>query len=190
MENKKTLEAGPEPDAFGYLTMTELSPGLYRGGLLLVDHDGKPKDFRCTSAIRPNAIQKVLYGGTLSGHMALELCGEPLLNAAPEMPGLLLVDDQQLLALRKEAGCPVIWARRQSDLVADTSSGPGCGESRLIASPAGLYDSLLVCGHREYTGDLEAGVPLLEELGSAVDPLEPFERIAAALKLVQEKPGA
>jgi hypothetical protein len=46
-----------------------------RGEILVTDGETKPLEFRCTSRIRPSSLQKVLYGKTLDGHMALDLIG-------------------------------------------------------------------------------------------------------------------
>ena len=76
----------------GYLRIVEIGPDLFCGAILPPDLRGKSRDFRCTSAIKPNAIQRILYVGTLSEHMALDLSGLPLLKAFPVQPPVLLAD--------------------------------------------------------------------------------------------------
>jgi hypothetical protein len=173
----------------GYVSIVELGSGLYRGGMLLVDWRGKPQDFRCTSAIKPNTIQRVLYGGTLIEHMALKLCGLPLLHALPKTPTVLLADCPELLLLRTHADIPSLWIRRQGEI---QSSGKTIGivGGELIASEGGVFDTVLASCCADYGEDLAEAVETVRQLGQALDPLEPFARISAALKLVQDKAGA
>jgi hypothetical protein len=172
----------------GYLRIIEIAPNLFRGAILMTDLRGKPQDFRCTSAIKPNAIQRVLYGGTLSEHMALDLCGLPLLKALPSKPAVLLADRLDLLVLRQQTEIPMLWIRRQSEVQPKGLSDVG-GEAKLIASEGGLFDTVLASGHVDYGDDLPRTVEWLRQICQSLDPMEPFTRIEAALKLVQDKAG-
>lgn len=173
----------------GYISIVELSPDLFRGGILLTDLRGRPQDFRCTSTIKPNAIQRILYGGTLIEHMAMDLCGLPLLNALPKTPDVLLADRPELLVLRPTTEIPVLWIRRQSEIQLQGRANAG-GEVEMVASEGGLFDTVLLSGHAEYGEDLLEPIELVRQIGQVLDPLEPFARISAALKLVQDKAGA
>jgi hypothetical protein len=188
-EKKNQAQGDDNPDILiGYMSITELSKDLFRGGLLMVDLKGRPQDFRCTSVIKPNAIQRALYGGTLAGHMALNLCGLPLLEALGKQPTLLVAGSPDLLALRVEIEIPMLWIRRQGAVLPSSQSSGGACE--LVASDAGLFDTLLAscaAGHGE---ELEAGIKWIRQIGSLIDPLEPFTRIESALKLVQNKAGS
>lgn len=190
MSKTKDVGQGVDmPDGLiGYMSIVELSKDLFRGGLLLADLRGKPRDFRCTSAIKPNAIQRVLYGGTLYEHMALDLCGLPLLNALPKIPAVLLVDRPDLLALRAQNAIPLLWIRRQSEIQAPGRADMG-GEIEMVASENGLFDTVLASCHADHADDLPGAVDFVRQIGQVLDPLESFGRIAAALKLVQDKAG-
>jgi hypothetical protein len=173
----------------GYIGIVEVSPGLFRGGLLLTDLRGKPLDFRCTSAIKPNSIQRVLYGDTLLEHMALDICGLPLLKALPKTPAVLLVDRPEMLVLRPQIETPLIWIRRQSELQS-TKKANIAPAGELIASESGLFETVLASCHADHIEDLADTIEWLRQIGKVLDPLEPFVRIAAGLKLVQDKAGA
>ena len=189
MSEKKSKEQGEDkPDILiGYLSIAELSKDLFRGGLLLVDLKGKPQDFRCTSVIKPNAIQRALYGGTLAGHMALNLCGLPLLNALQKKPTLLVASNPDLLVLRGEIEIPMLWLRRQEAVLPSSQSSGH--EYELVASDAGLFDTVLASCAAGYGQDLGAAVDGIRQIGHSIDPLEPFSRVESALKLVQDKAG-
>ena len=45
-----------------FVTLAEVEEGILRGGILITDTKGKPVEFRCTFPIRPNAVQRTLYG--------------------------------------------------------------------------------------------------------------------------------
>lgn len=186
---QNTSEPDSPANTIAYLTLTAVSPGLFRGGVLVVDTDGKPVDFRCTSAIKPNAMQKILYGNTLAGHMAIALCGQPLLDAVTCDPSVVLVARPGLLDLRRETGAAALWARRQSDMIPQNETAPASDEQELLASEAGHFDAVSVSPHGAFATDITDGVPPLRALANAIDPLEPFGRIEAALKWVQDKAG-
>jgi hypothetical protein len=186
---KNVVQGGNQLDVLiGYMSMVELSKDLFRGGLLLTDLKGKPQDFRCTSVIKPNAIQRVLYGGTMAEHMALELCGKPLLNALQKKPAVLVANTPDLLALRAETEFPMLWLRRQSDTRPES---PFAGqEYELVASDAGLFDTVLASCAGGHGQEIGMASEWIRQLGRLIDPLEPFNRVEAALKFVQDKAGA
>ena len=84
-----------------YLSRNEFEDGkAYRGGILVVDALGRPLEFRCTSPVRPNAVQRTLYGGALEPYMLVELMGKPLLSNLRECFDILVVDEPSFLNLR------------------------------------------------------------------------------------------
>ena len=58
-----------ELNNLAFVALAEVEEGVLRGGILVTDAQGKPVEFRCTSPIRPNAVQRTLYGGTLMTHI-------------------------------------------------------------------------------------------------------------------------
>jgi hypothetical protein len=187
MSDKKNQGEG-DHILIGYMSIAELSKDLFRGGLLLVDLKGKPQDFRCTSVIKPNAIQRALYGGTLAGHMALNLCGLPLLDALQKKPALLVASSPDLFALREEIDIPMLWLRRQGAVLPSSqSSGEAC---ELVASDSGLFDTVLTSCASGHGEEFAASVEWIRQIARLIDPLEPFTRVEAALKLVQDKAGS
>ena len=56
----------------GFLGLMDFAKGdVFRGGILIVDSNGKPVEFRCTSTVKPNALQRALYGDSLMPHLSL-----------------------------------------------------------------------------------------------------------------------
>src|SRR6266404_5465414 len=79
--------------SLAFVALRDLGGGYHRGGILVTDPSGKPTEFRCTSEIKPNSIQKTLYGSTLRVHMAIELAARPLLAALKTKPDLILAQE-------------------------------------------------------------------------------------------------
>ena len=55
--------------ALGFLTVLREANG-YLGGYLVVNGWGRPLEFRLTSAVQPNRVQQILYGGTLEPYVS------------------------------------------------------------------------------------------------------------------------
>lgn len=73
----------------GFLTSFGNQTDGLIGGLLVLNGAGRPVEFHCTSPVRPNRAQEILYGNTLRGFV----CGEQI---APALLGRTKV---RLLAL-------------------------------------------------------------------------------------------
>jgi hypothetical protein len=141
-----------------------------RGGALITDIETKPYEFRCTSPVRPTSIQRMLYGDTLEEYVYVELIGVPLIKAAKEKPGLILVRNPLLLRIRPFLSYPVVLIRRDSKS-ATTTGGTAENEPKpVIVSP-----------HREFPTEASAAQAMLAPLMQKRDPLEPFERLQVAL---------
>jgi hypothetical protein len=84
----------------------------------------------------------------------------------------------------------MLWLRRQSQIGPAASGGLAGEAAELVASEAGLFDTVLASCHAGHGDDMPDAVELVRQVALSIDPLEPFSRIAAALKLVQDKAGA
>ena len=172
-----------------YLGRCEFEEGkAFRGGILLVDGRGTPLEFRCTSPIRPNPVQRMLYGDSLEPYMLAELMAKPLLQNVSQSYDIVLVDDVLFLNMRQRCECPVLFVRRQGVTV----SGVGAQDAQaisgsLIDSPSGRFDPVVVQPSSEHPQDRDSALPRLERLFAVFDVLEPFERVQRALEKVHEQ---
>lgn len=170
-----------------FITLSEVEDGMLRGGILITDTNGKPLEFRCTSPIRPNAVQRTLYGSTLMPHIAVELVGIPLAQAVQASPDVLLVQQEEFISLRTKFNKPLLIARRQGeDLKLSDASGKNRPEE-MISSPSNKFAPVVVSCHWNYPDDI---VQCKEELGwifSQCDLVEPFERVKKALSALHEQ---
>jgi len=165
----------PTDIRIAYLSRGVFEEGkAYRAGALVVNGQGRPMEFRCTSPIRPNPVQRTLYGGSLEPYMMVELMGKSLLRNA-------------FLNLREHCDHPMLFVCRQGiDLSGQTAGGEG-GASVLVDSPSGRFDPIVAQAFRKYGGDAHEAFPILEKASDHFDPLEPFERILRALEKVHEE---
>jgi hypothetical protein len=139
-----------------------------RGGALVTNIGTRPVEFRCTSPIRPNEFQRVLYGSTLDDHVFLDLIGKPLVDRAPEGLSLVLVEDERFLGLRTHIDVPV---------------------ARIVPAPEDAdQEAPSIEVHPDFIADTAYAESTLEDvLDRAIDPTEPFERIGLVLEQAHEK---
>src|SRR5262245_43797603 len=126
-----TMPATTRPDALhlGFLTVVEAAGGAYVGGLLVTNKLGRPLAFQCTTPVKPNRTQEILYGPTLKPFLFSELIGKTLMERLQVKPQLLLIDQPELLDLRDHLdlpiACVVAAGKGRDDLPDQTHIGLG-----------------------------------------------------------------
>src|SRR5579885_2826624 len=75
----------------GFLTILQEANG-YVGGYLVTNVWGRPLEFRLSSAVQPNRVQQILYGGTLQTYVCGELIGKALVDKAAVAVQLVVTD--------------------------------------------------------------------------------------------------
>ena len=174
-------------DYMAFLILAEVEDGVLRGGILVTDAHGKPVEFRCTSPIRPNAVQRTLYGGTLRPHIAIELVGKPLVQAVQASPDVVLVQQEEFLSLRTRCEKPLLLARRQGEGMQLSEESAKSQSEEVLSSASGKFAPVVVTCHWDYPDDI---VQCKEGLGwmfSNCDLVEPFERVKTALATLHEQ---
>ena len=194
--SNETESTGATVDATGheaalqslaFISLVELEKDVFRGGVLVTDAQGKPLEFRCTSAIQPTAVQKTLYGGTLNAHMAVELTARPLLNAVKQEYDAVFVTQDDFIELRKAIKKPLLVVAKQGATLATQENAEEPTKSELLASPSGKFDPVVLTCHWQHADDIDQTLPNLGVLFSRFDLIEPFARIGSALTLLHEK---
>lgn len=173
--------------ALAFVALAEVEDGVLRGGILITDAHGKPVEFRCTSPIQPNAVQRTLYGGTLMPHIAVELVGKPLVQAVQASPDIVLIQQDEFLSLRTRCEKPLLLARRQGEEIQLSEESGKSMPEELLSSPSGKFAPVVVTCHWDYPDDI---VQCKEGLGwmfSNCDLVEPFERVKTALSTLHEQ---
>jgi hypothetical protein len=154
----------------GFLTVRQEACG-YVGGYLVTNTWGRPLEFRLSSAVQPNRVQQILYGGTLPAYVCADLIGKALVDKAGTPVQLLVTDEEPVLELRKKVEVPVLWLAAADD--------PRASAGAAVA-PAAAGRGLLL-RHPAYPGDTAAANELLARLDGGLDLAEPFARIREAL---------
>ncbi len=164
-----------EKNKLGFLTIVTDSSQARLGGLLLVNASGRPLEFHCTAAVKPNRAQEILYGPALGQYLCGEQIGMALCNALKHRPAVLLTDITDVLALRPLVDFPLLLVVTE--------------QNRHQNSPASLPELKLgprsFRVHAAYEHDLAQGEPMLEVPAENLDFQEPFGRIVEAISEAQ-----
>lgn len=185
---QRTTELDANPlRVLAFIALNEIDKDVFRGGVLVTDAQGKPLEFRCTSAIQPTVVQKTLYGGTLRAHMSVELTARPLLAALKEKYDAVLVTQNDFIELRKLIEKPLLIVSKQGSTIATKQDSDNPTKSELLTSPSGKFEPVTVTCHWQHAEDIDATLPDLGNLFSRFDLIEPFSRIGNALKLLHEQ---
>jgi len=174
----ETTTRGPRFAFLSYVQGQGSGPG--RGALLVTDEATRPLEFRCTTPIQPNALQRMLYGETLRSYIAADLVGEPLLKAVQEKPSVVVVTESLFLKVRGKVDVPMVCLRRQGEqisAVVGAGHQDGRESASLLSCASGRFQPLVVSGPPDRADEVEAALELLRPVFSTTDLLEPFERI-------------
>ncbi len=174
-----------------FLSYVETEKGLTgRGAVLVTDHVTKPLEFRCTSPIKPNPVQRMLYGETLRSYIAIDLVGHPLIDAIQEKPQVVIVQDISFLDLRPKIPYYLVCLSKQGEqFTAPSTNHPKqeAADPGLLVCDSGKFQPLTSITHWKHSGELPAILDDLRPVFAAVDLLEPFTRIEKAVAEVDRQ---
>ncbi len=112
--------------SIGFLTVCDhAEQGLF-GGLLLLNANGRPLEFHCSTPLRTNRAQEILYGPTLRRYLFGEVLAPALLGKLKVEPLLLCTDQRDVLASRESHATPTL-------LVADPAAPSNPADSPAMA---------------------------------------------------------
>src|SRR5215469_1970005 len=98
----------------GFLTVLH-EPTGYLGGYLVTNTWGRPLEFRLSTAVQPNRVHHILYGGTLQPYVCADLIGKTLVDKTATAVQLLVTDSEPVLDLRLKVAVPVVWLAPADD---------------------------------------------------------------------------
>jgi hypothetical protein len=177
----------PRPAAaLGFLTVIEHEQHGLLGGYLVLNSTGRPLEFHCTSGVRPNRAQAILFGPTLDAYLYGEQIGQALVNKSTLKPAVICTNQPQVLALREFVETPVLL------IEADVASDANGANYRVDAAHTGVPKQCLLrrgAFRVSMANDHAADRPRVEEylatLSESFDLIEPFARIHGALEEAQ-----
>ncbi len=156
----------------GFLETMEVEGRGHVGGLLVTNQHGRPLEFQCTTPVKPNRTQEILYGDTLRPWLLGELIGGTLLERVGIKPDLIVTSDPDILELRNHTGIPVAVTtaegKQPKGETAPDASLVRIGTQRLRFHDAHQTDITAVSKQRHLISD-------------QADLTEPLERVREAL---------
>lgn len=159
----------------GFLAAVEEAERGVVGGLLVTNRFGRPLEFQCTTPVKPNRTQQILYGPTLRPYLLSEVIGRTLLDKVAVKPHLVLIETDELLDLRPHVDMPV---------------------ASFVSQPAKDDETILRVGqqwlsfHPDHVADRAAVQKRSGQVPDSADLKEPFERIREALSETLKGPAA
>ncbi len=101
----------PDPSQkslIGFLTViSDPRAGLF-GGYLVLNWAGRPLEFHCTTPVKPNRAQQILYGPSLEPYLYGEQIGRTLLSKSQHPPMFVCTDVPAALAARPYVDWPLV----------------------------------------------------------------------------------
>jgi hypothetical protein len=169
---------GKEQIRLGFMTAVEIGDRSYVGGLLITDRFGRPLEFQCTTPVKPNRTQELLYGPTLVPFILGDLLGKALLDRVSVKPLLVMTSRIEMLQLRTKVDVPIIYdeASSETDSKATQSEQPVAKEQ---AVPIGRQTFRT---HEDFTDDRSTVEQISQQLSNDANMHEPLERVGDALR--------
>ena len=158
----------------GFLTIMHEATG-YLGGYLVTNVWGRPVEFRLSTAVQPNRVQQILYGGTLQAYICADLIGKTLVDRTGTAAQLIVTDREPTLDLRLRLDIPVVWLAAAGDALAAVLARSGAE-----AVPAQGERGPLLC-HPRHPDDKRIVRDILRQTEGTLDLSEPFGRIREAM---------
>ncbi len=158
----------------GYIDFLKTQDG-YRAGLLITDETTKPVEFRVTTDVKIDELQKILYGSSLENVLYKEQFAVELIDAAQEDFDVLLTKEKELLSIREKIGKPVGFIRKFDPFKAMDRN------SHKIVNLADRFEPLALTVSQE---DSKLVIPIsrkLQEIYRNFNIMEPFDRIKKAI---------
>lgn len=156
----------------GFLETMEVDGRGHVGGLLITNQHGRPLEFQCTTPVRPNRTQEILYGDTLRPWLLGELIGGTLLDRVAIKPDVVVVSDPDILELRNHTSIPVACTV-ESGRVLPEADGASVTAVKIGTQRLRFHDA-----HRTDVDLLNRQKHLIPD---QADLKEPLERVREAL---------
>jgi hypothetical protein len=158
----------------GFLTVLQ-EASSYVGGYLVTNTWGRPIEFRLSTAVQPNRVQRILYGGTLQPYICADLIGKTLVEKTSAPVQIIVTDREAVLEVRRCLQIPVLWLAMPDDPLAVALARAG---AEVRPAPKGRSALLR---HPRFPGDVTPLNETLDRLDGDVDLHEPFARVREAI---------
>lgn len=186
----------------GFLTVIDHPQHGLCGGYLVLNRCGRPLEFHCTTPIKPNRAQEILYGPTLKPFLYGEQIGQALLSKSKSETLLICTDQEAALAVSDYTEVPVVLVLAQP--APATAEAPSAEHASTAVDRAAAITCRLDAAHPGSPtlycfrlgrnqlalpdGSANRSQQLAERLGGlaeSFDLAEPFARIREAIEEAQ-----
>lgn len=152
----------------GFMETMEVDGRGHIGGLLITNQNGRPLEFQCTTPVKPNRTQEILFGESLQAWLLGELIGSTLLDRVSIKPNMIITSDPNLLELRNHTSIPVACAAEVKSKVTDQGGTLRLGGSILRFHGSHEIDAQTLAQQKHLIPD-------------SANLAEPLERVREAL---------
>jgi hypothetical protein len=173
----------------GFLTVVDHPQHGLCGGYLILNRSGRPLEFHCTTPVRPNRAQEILYGPTLKPFLYGEQIGQALLSKSKSETLVICTDQEAALAVADYTAVPVVLVLGSTSTAGEAAAGV---THRLDAAhPANPVLHCFRLGENELAlpqraaGQVQQIAARLDGLAESFDLAEPFTRIREAIEEAQ-----
>ncbi|MCC9605909.1 hypothetical protein LOC68_20555 [Blastopirellula sp. JC732] len=181
----------------GYLTVVEDEQHGLFGGYLLLNSNGRPLEFHCTTPVRANRAQEILYGPTLREYLCGEQIAAALVRKTNLAPRLICTDMTEVLAVRQHVDVPVIAvaqvaAEQPAAATTETTDGQSWrvdAAHAVVAPKSPAWFALAgaeVLVSDTFPQDRSDVLEIWETFAARIDLTEPFGRIQEAISEAQQ----
>jgi hypothetical protein len=147
----------------------------YLGGYLVTNQWGRPLEFRLSTAVQPNRVQQILYGGTLQPYICADLIGKTLVEKTGVPVQLIVTDTEAVLDLRLRLEVPIVYY-----MPSEPKKDPASVDSSENCSAIRIAQGSIWC-HARFPQDVAVVRELLDRLDGGLELGEPFLRIREAI---------
>ena len=177
-------KAGTDSTGYGFLGIVITDDGGYLGGFLVLNANGRPLEFHCTTTVKPSRAQEILYGPTLSPYLVGEQIGATLANKAQTKLDAIFTNEANCYSLRELVDVPLLRIDAACE-DANGSSGPSSAE----LGPHDARNRWSSFSHGEYqlyscdpeNSDQDRFKTEIADLLKYLDLHEPFIRVREAI---------
>lgn len=162
----------------GFMTAVEIGERNYVGGLLVTDRFGRPLEFQCTTPVKPNRTQELLYGPTLVPFILGDLLGKALLDRVSVKPSLIMTSRIEMLELRTKVTTPIIY----DESSAESGSKSVQNNAPLLPGQEIRFGRQTFRMHGDFTEDRAAVDRISQQLSDDANMHEPLQRVGEALQ--------
>ncbi|MDR1141839.1 MAG: hypothetical protein LBL62_09115 [Planctomycetaceae bacterium] len=96
-------------EKLGFLTVTNQPRLGLIGGYLILNQAGRPLEFHCTTPLKPNRTQEILYGNTLEPFLYGEQIAKTLLIRSKVPVSYIFTNTSAVLAVQEHIETPVFY---------------------------------------------------------------------------------